>query len=147
MTDLYESNIKINDIYLDTFNNKYRKIDILILNSQPMSGQFNYNKAEWDEHIRELNHKYKVMTTTKVDGIPCTMDDNLTIKDIAAVSTRVKIIIAVNSGVVPGLLNKYTLNNVKHVYIFDDRCKFSYKKFENCDSIKEITVSNINKYI
>jgi len=129
------------------FNNKYRKVDILILNSQPMSGQFNYNKSEWDIHIKYLNTKYKVMTTTKVDGIPCTMDDNLTIKDIAAISTHVKIIIAVNSGVVPGLLNKYTLNNIKHVYIFDDRCKFSYKTFENKDSIKEITFVDINKYI
>lgn len=129
------------------FNNKYRNIDILILNSQPMSGQFNYKKTEWDEHIRHLNNTYKVMTTTKLDGVPCTMDDNLTIKDIAAVSTHVKIIIAVNSGVVPGLLNKYTLNNVKHVYIFDNRCKFSYKNFENMNSIKEITVTNINKYI
>jgi len=129
------------------FNNKYRKLDILILNSQPMSGQFKYNKSEWDEHIGDLNNTYKVMTTTKVDGIPCTMDDNLTIKDIAAISTQVKIIIAINSGVVPGLLNKYTLNNVKHVYIFDDRCQFSYKKFENRDSIKEITVANINKYL
>ena len=129
------------------FDNKYRKIDILILNSQPMSGQFNYNKSEWDEHIKLLNHTYKVITTTKVDGIACTMDDHLSIKDIAAISCRVKIIIAVNSGVVPGLLNKYTLNNVKHVYIFDDRCKFSYKKFENKDSIKEITASDIDQYM
>ena len=143
-----DSNLKHRYISLNKqFNNKYRKIDILILNSQPMSGQFNYNKTEWDEHIKHLNNKFKVMTTTKVDGISCTMDDNLTIKDIAAISSHVKIIIAVNSGVVPGLLNKYTLNNVKHVYIFDDRCKFSYKKFENIDSIQEITLANINKYI
>jgi hypothetical protein len=141
--DLKDRYISINK----RFDNKYRKIDILILNSQPMSGQFNYNKSEWDQHIKLLNRKYKVMTTTKVDGIACTMDNHLSVKDIASISTRVKIIIAVNSGVVPGLLNKYTLNNVKHVYIFDDRCKFSYKKFENRDSIKEITVENINKYI
>lgn len=143
-----DSNLKTRYVQLNNkFNNKYRKIDILILNSQPMSGQFNYNKEEWDTHIKHLNTKYKVMTTTKVDGIPCTMDDKLTIKDIAAISTRVKIIIAVNSGVVPGLLNKYTLNNVKHVYIFDDRCKFNYKNFENRDSIKEITIMDINKYL
>jgi hypothetical protein len=143
-----DSNLKHRYVAVNKqFNNKYRKLDILILNSQPMSGQFKYNKLEWDEHIRYLHNAYKVMTTTKVDGVPCTMDDNLTIKDIAAISARVKIIIAVNSGVVPGLLNKYTLNNVKHVYIFDDRCKFSYKKFENLDSIKEISVANINKYI
>lgn len=141
--DLRDRYVSINK----RFDNTYRKIDILILNSQPMSGQFNYNKSEWDEHIKLLNRHYKVMTTTKVDGIACTMDNHLSVKDIASISTRVKIIIAVNSGVVPGLLNKYTLNNVKHVYIFDDRCKFSYKKFENRDSIKEITVSDINKYL
>ena len=143
-----DSNLKDRYISINKrFDNKYRKIDILILNSQPMSGQFNYNKSEWDEHIKLLNRNYKVMTTTKVDGIACTMDDHLSVKDIASISTRVKIIIAVNSGVVPGLLNKYTLNNIKHAYIFDDRCKFSYKKFENKDSIKEITVSDIKKYI
>ena len=129
-------------------NEKYKNIDILVLNSQPLSEQYNYNKTEWDNYIILLNTKYKIATTTKVnENVLCTMDDNLTIKDVAAISTHAKIIIAVNSGVVPGLLNKYTLNNVNHVYIFDDRCKFSYKKFENCDSIKEITVSNINKYI
>ena len=143
-----DSNLKTRYTKVNSlFNNKYRKIDLLILNSQPMSGQFTYKKAEWDAHITYLNTKYKVVTTTKVDGIACTMDDNLSIKDIAAISMRVKIIIAINSGVVPGLLNKYTLNNVKHVYMFDDRCTFSYKKFENLDSIKEITFVDINKYI
>jgi len=129
------------------YKNKYRNTEILILNSQPMSGQFHYNKSEWDEHISHLSKKYKVITTTKVDGINCTMDDQLSVKDIASVSAKAKIIIAVNSGVVPGLLNKYTLNNVKQVFIFDNRCKFSYKKFQNKENIKDISYEEINKYI
>ena len=128
-------------------NKKYRNTEILILNSEPMSGQFNYNKSEWDEHIVHLSKKYKVITTTKVDGINCTMDHQLSVKDIAAVSAKAKIIIAINSGVVPGLLNKYTLNNVKQVFIFDDRCKFSYKNFQNKENIRDISYEEINKYL
>jgi len=143
-----DSNLKTRYYHLNKkHKNKYRNIQILILNSQPMSGQFHYDKSVWDEHIIQLSKKYKVITTTKVDGINCTMDDQLTVKDIAAVSAKASIIIAINSGVVPGLLNKYTLNNVKQVFIFDDRCKFSYKKFQNKENIKDISYEEINKYI
>ena len=141
--DLKQRYFNINKKY----NKKYYKIELLILNSQPLSGQFDYNKHVWDEHITYLSKKYNVITTTKVDNIKCTTDDNLTVKDIAAISVKAKIIIAVNSGVVPGLLNKYTLNNVKQVFIFDDRCKFSYKKFQNKTNIKDINENEINKYI
>ena len=129
------------------FNKKYSNIDVLILNSEPLSGQYIYNKPEWDEHIREINIHFKTITTTKVNNVICTTDDSLSIKDIASISIKAKVIIAVNSGVVPGLLNKYTLNNVRHMYIFDNRCKFSYKNFENKNKISEITINELKKYI
>ena len=129
------------------YNNKYKKIDILILNSQPLSGQYNYNKSQWDNHITILNYKYNVVTTTKVENIKCTMDDNLTIKDIAAISNHVQVIIAVNSGVVPACLNKTTLKKIKKAYIFDDRCYYSYPNFQNKDNISDITIEELKKYI
>jgi len=141
--DLASRYKNINKIY----NNKYKNIDLLIINSQPLSGQYNYNKLEWDNYITLLNNKYKLVTTTKVENIKCTMDDNLTIKDIAAISNYVKVIIAVNSGVIPGTLNKKTLKNIKQVYIFDDRCYFSYPNFQNKEKIEEITCEELNKYI
>ena len=132
---------------MNNFDEKYKNIDILVINSQPFSEQYKYNKLEWDKYIIELNKKYKIITTTKVDGIHCTMDDNFTIKDIASLSINVKVIIAVNSGVVPGLLNKYTLNNVKQFYIFDDRCKYSYNKFQNKENINDIKFDDLDKHI
>lgn len=141
--DLKNRYINLNTLY----NKKYNKIQILILNSEPLSNQFNYNKSEWDKHILYLNNKYKVVTTTKVNGVCCTMDNKLTIKDIAAISIKADIIIAINSGVVPGLLNKYTLNYVKQVYIFDNRSTYSYKKFSSKNNIKDITCSEIKHYI
>ena len=77
----------------------------------------------------------------------CTSDDNLTIKDIASLSTKAKVIIAVNSGVVPGLLNYFTLQNVKKFYIFDSFNYYSYPNFENKNKIYDISVDELNKYI
>ena len=129
-------------------NEKYKNIDILILNSQPFSEQYDYNKNEWDNYICELNKKYNVVTTTKVNNdIKCTMDDNLTIKTIAAISTKVPVIIAVNSGVVPGLLNIYTLTNVKQFFTFDSRCYYSYPNFVSKNKITEITFDILNNFI
>jgi hypothetical protein len=143
-----DNDLKTRYINLNTrYNNIYNKIQILILNSKPLSDQFKYNKAEWDNYILHLNKNYNIVTTTKVEGVCCTMDNNLTVKDIAAISIKASIIIAINSGVVPGLLNKYTLNYVNQVYIFDDRCTFSYPKFTQKNHIKDITRSEINRHI
>ena len=136
---------------LDRYNNihnKYKNFDILILNSQPLSGQFKYNKSQWDNYIIHLNTQFNILTTTKVNNdILCTLDDNLTIKDIASLSTRAKVIIAINSGVVPGLLNIYTLKNVRHVYVFENRSFYSYPNFENKKNITDISVDELKKYI
>ena len=131
----------------ERYNNKYSNIDILFLNSQPMSQQYDYNKDEWDTYIKNMNNHFKIITTTKVDGIKCTMDDNLTIKDIASISTKTKVIIAVNSGVFPGCLNDYTLKNIKHVYIFDNNNYYDYPNFENKNNINEISLNELNKYL
>ena len=132
----------------DNLQEKYKNIDILVLNSQPLSDQYSYNKNEWDHYICNLNRMYNVVTTTKVNNeIKCTTDDNLTIKTIAAVSIKVPIIIAVNSGVVPGLLNIYTLTNVKHFYIFDDRCCYSYPNFSWREKITQIRLDEIKHFL
>lgn len=157
---LYKLNLRLSKFYykdedlkirykniINNYENKYRGIKILILNSEPLSGQFKYNKLEWDTYIQNLSKKYKVITTTKVENITCTTEDNFTIKDIASLSTTVPIIIAINSGVVPGLLNKYTLNNVKRFYVFDDRCYYSYPNFVNKENINDIKLDELDRYI
>jgi len=130
------------------FHDKYKKFDIFILNSKPLSGQFEYNKHQWDNYIINLTRHFNILTTTKVNNdILCTMDDNLTVKDIASLSTNAKVIIAINSGVIPGLFNIYTLKNVRHVYVFDTRCFYSYPNFENKQNITDISVDELQKYI
>lgn len=124
----------------------YKEFDILILNSQPFSDQYNYNKNEWDKYIIYLSSYFKILTTSKVnDNILCTYDDNLTIKDIASLSTKAKVVIAINSGVFPGLLNYYTLLNVKHFYIFDNRCYYSYPNFTNYKNNEQLNVIGVSE--
>lgn len=129
-------------------NDKYKNLDILIINSQPLSGQYNYDKNTWDKFINKLKNNFKIATTTKVnDSIACTFDDNLTVKDIGAISMKTKVIIAINSGVLPGILNYYTLINIRHVYIFDNRCIYTYPNFENRENITDIKLDELQNYI
>jgi hypothetical protein len=126
---------------------KYKNIDILILNSKPLSNQYNYIVNDWNNYINLIKNLFKICTTTKINDILSTEDDNLTIKSIASISTNVKIIIAVNSGVLPGLLNEYTLKNVKQVYIFDDKNYYSYPNFMKKNNINEITINELKTII
>jgi len=126
----------------------YKNVDILIVNSDPLSNQLEKDDAVWTKKIEEFAKKWKVVITKKTtDKVKCTTDDKLTIKDIAAISTHAKIIIAVNTGVVPGFLNSYTLENVKRVYIFDSNNHYSYPKFENRKNITDITSEELSRIL
>jgi hypothetical protein len=114
----------------------------LFINSEPLSGQHNYKKEEWDKLIYELSSKYKIITTNKVDNILCSREDNLSIKDIAAISTNVDYVIAINTGPIVPLFNKYTMERVKQWFILDNEKKYSYPNFIN---IKQL--NDIKKYI
>jgi hypothetical protein len=117
---------------------KYHDVDILIINSKPMSGQLEYNEEEWNTVIEDLNRLYKVVTTLKVGNISCTMDDKLSIKDIAAISTHAKNIIAINTGPLIGCFNNAAYNNVKKWYIFDTHYSFYDPTFKSVLDFNEI---------
>jgi hypothetical protein len=73
----------------------------------------------------------------------------MTIKDIAALSTQSKVVIAINSGVVPGLLNVHTMESVKQFYIFDNHCYYSFPNFQNkgLGCITEISINELNHHL
>lgn len=133
----------------NTIPSEYKTVDILILNSVPYSGQYKYNKDIWDKYIQHINSNsnLKIVTTTKVEGVLCTFDQNMTIKDIAALSTQAKVVIAINSGVFPGLLNVHTMESIRQFYIFDNRCYYSFPRFQNKGCITEISINELNCYV
>lgn len=142
------------DIY-ETLDEKYKDLDILVINSLPRSNQFVYNTEEWDSFIIKLfTYHFKFIYTTPSSVLnnvglyeKCSISDNLTIKQLASISTKTKVIIAVNSGVMPGLLNIYTLKNVKQVYIFDNIWRYNFLKFKTKLSPHEITMSELYFFV
>ncbi len=113
-------------------------LDILIINSEPLSGQYNYNRENWKKFIFYLSNKFKIITTLKIDNIPCTMDYNFSCKDIAAISTKVNYIISINTGPFVGCYNEYTLEHVKKIYIFVDNLTFEHYKISVHKDINDL---------
>ena len=128
----------------DHLDPMYHNLDILIINSDGLSGQINIDNSRLYQYIRQLHKKYKIATTKKVEGVPCTLDDQLTIKGIAAISTHSKIIMAHNTGPIVGLMNRYTLDYMKQFYIVDDNCCFNKKKFKNVRGLYDIEMEEID---
>ena len=123
---------------------QYKNLQILILNSTACSGQYVKNDKLWENFIKNMNKTFKIATSEKVSNILCTTDHNLSVKDIAAMSTTATYIIAVNSGCVPGLFNNYTLNNVREIYYFDNVNFIASSKFKKCKDLRHIEIVNFD---
>jgi FkbM family methyltransferase len=133
----YYENLNIKK-WFDDLPIKYKDIEVLIVNSSPRSGQYNYNKDKWDKEIIELSKKYKIATTEFVsDDIINLSDFNL--KDITAISINVDYIIGINTGPLLPLFNTYTLERVKNIYIFGG----SFKHPKTICNLPNITSCNL----
>jgi hypothetical protein len=119
-TSLFQKEDYLLDIY-NKLDPKFKNVDILIVNAEPQSGQFIYDKNAMDTLCKNLALKYKVVTTTKVNDstIPCTIEDGLKIQDIGAISTHANYVIAVFSGPITSMFNTHTKNHVKKWFILD----------------------------
>ena len=99
---------------------KYKNLDILIVNSTPLSNQYRYDKCEWDDFIIRLSKKYKVAITEKInntnENIFCLT--HFSLKQIAVVALGVQKIIAINTGPSIPLYNTDILNKVDLIYLF-----------------------------
>jgi hypothetical protein len=127
---------------------KYKNLDVLIINSIPNSQQFTVDLNKWDNYINKiLNKNLKIVTTKKIKGIICTLDDNLSLFQIGALSTRAKIIIAINTGPIATIFNTYTMSYVKKIFMFDNRITFSYDIIEHLNDIDNIEIENLKKIL
>jgi hypothetical protein len=122
------------------YNGKYSNLDFLIINSTPRSGQYVKDDTKWNDFISKMNSKYNIVTSEKVDGVKCTCDDKLTVKDIQYISAHSKKIIVISSGVIPALFNTDTLNNVEIIYSFSHIDKYNHPKFVNKENIDDLYV-------
>jgi len=104
--------------YLSTVYNRlppqFKDLDILVINSLAFSGQYTQDRSVLDNLCIKLSKHYKLATTLKInEDIPCTMDSNLMLQDIGAISTRAKYVIAVYTGPLCAVYNTMSKEYVK----------------------------------
>jgi hypothetical protein len=115
---LYQPEPYLQEIY-NNLDNKYKNLDILVINAVPKSNQYRFNKEYIDNMCISLHQKYNIATTSPVnDAIKCTMNDKLMLKDIGAISTHVKYILGIHSGPVTACFNSDTNKNIKKWILF-----------------------------
>ena len=138
--NIFQPEFYLKTIY-DNFDSKFKDVDFLILNSEPISLQFKYVKDDFDNFCIKL-HKmsFKIVTTTYVnDYIPCTFNNGLTIQDIGAISTRAKYIIAVLSGPMTPCFNLLTIKNVHTIFLLCNiKFNFNHSKIKTYDTIDKL---------
>lgn len=93
--------------------------DYLIINSRPLSGQCScYSESQFKNLCDRLLHdNKKIITTQKIENIPCTHDFDLNVVEIGKLSKNVKNIIAVNTGPLHLCINRWTVHQIKFIII------------------------------
>lgn len=130
----------------------YKNIDILIVNSSPLSEQYIYNKPLWEDFITKLSNRYRIAITEKIsvsnENIVCLSDFN--VKNIASVAIGVKKIIAINTGPSIPLYNVDILNNIDVFYLFGGAGRFKTRKIQEVYDLKELNfllLNYMNNYV
>lgn len=124
---------------ISVYSYVYRPYDFLIVNSVPMSGQFDYNEAHFQRFIYHLrNCGYSIITTKKVPEIPCTLDSGMNLLMIGGLSVKCKNIIGVNTAPMIHTLNQWNIDSSRW-YILSNRETFTYndriKRYDNLDDV------------
>ena len=102
--------------------------DVLIINSQPRSGQFqSFNPYQFKALVQYLIDQGKTVTTTEPTLIaPATRDYNLNIHQIGSISLFCNTIIAVDTAPLWPTLNPYNLQSVHTRIILCDLHEFPF---------------------
>jgi len=116
-----------------------KEYDALIINSIPQSAQYMYEEDLFKKLSYHLmDQGYNIITTRKIDNIECTLDYNYNLTQIAKISTKTPIIIAVHTGPLALCLNKITLENCKFFHILDTRHSFSFEQLTCSSTLNSI---------
>jgi hypothetical protein len=116
-----------------------KEYDVLIINSVPQSAQYVYEEKLFHDIAHHFqNQGYKVISTREIQDIECTLHYRYNLVDIAKISTKTPIIIAVNTGPLALCLNKITMDNVQFFHVLDVRNSFSYDKITHSHTLKTL---------
>jgi hypothetical protein len=115
----------------ETLDSKYKDIDILILNNTSYSGLYKDN-TQFIGLAKHLHQRFNIVTVQPVDS-DITSTVGLSVRDIGAISTHSKYIIAVFSGPMVACFNKQAKESVKKWFFVTagERVKFDSIDYEH----------------
>lgn len=117
-----------------------KQYDVLVINSTPQSSQYHYEEDLFKKLIYNfINQGHNIITTKKIDNIECTLDYNYNLTQIAKISTKTPIIIAIHTGPIVLCLNKITLNNSQFFHILDNEHSYSFDKITSSSTLNLIS--------
>lgn len=122
------------------------KYDYLFINSQNQSIEFpNFENECADMLSKLLDKNKKVITTRKISDVPCTLDYDMSVVEIARLAKNVKNIIGVNTGPLHLCMNKWVIPNLdKFIVWCPTQETFNYgKNFITVKSLGEINESSL----
>jgi hypothetical protein len=128
-----DSDLLIKDVPVKDYG-----VDILIINSTPRSGQFSHNKNELNWFITQLSKTRKVAVTEYINDFVLSLHDK-SVRYVAAIAKKAKIVIAINTGPSLGLYNTEVLDAVENIYLLDNAhyadYRFKTRKFTKFTSL------------
>lgn len=134
--------LTIDDLLLDhpklEGKNEEKSYDVLLINSEPLSNQTSYNNDEYVRFVNDcLKSGYTVITTKKIEGVPCTLDYGMSILDIGRLSTKCRVVVGINTGPLITCLNIWNKN--KKIVSIDSNCYLnSFKNVKVVHSINNV---------
>jgi len=126
----------------------FKKYDFLIVNSEPLSGQFNYSTEELNKLIADLSVKYSIITTKKLNGFDCTLDFGYGLNEIAIQSLYCKYHLMIATGPCWLVLNKTNCHKSSGIFLLGEEEVINFSNNMNTfASIKELKNALLNKKI
>lgn len=94
---------------------EFPAFDCLVVNSPPQSGQLpGYSKEGMELLVGELAQRMSVWTTGRTRHAPCTLDRNMTVAQIGAMSRFCRVIVMVSTGPSWCTINKWNAETIEH---------------------------------
>jgi hypothetical protein len=114
--------------------------DIVLVNSDGQSNQTSSNdeKAYEDFIKKAYNKNLSVITTKKLKDYPCTIDYNLSVMGIGALSIQSKVVVGVGTGAIQCCLNIWNKNK-RFLYI-DQHHTFILPNIKMINSVSQIEI-------
>jgi hypothetical protein len=100
--------------------------DILFINCVPLSGQFDYERWEWEKTIIDVAKHCSVMTVQPVAGIISAVDMAMDVLEIGSLACGARRVVGVCTGPLHTCLNTVAIDTVQKWDIFTHNKKYEY---------------------